>query len=58
MRSLDLSGDLASARREAREQWIAQRDAKTATPAVDAVERQSMEPTSSKLILPEDDRTL
>jgi len=58
VRSLDLSGDLASARREAREQWIAQRDAKTATPAVDAVEGQRMEPTSSKLILPEDDRTL
>jgi len=57
-RTLDLSGDLAAARREAREQWIAQRDAKTATPAVDAVEGQGREPTSSKLIRPDDDRTL
>jgi len=57
-RTLDLSGDLASARREAREQWIAQRDAKTATPAVDAVDGQGREPTSPKLILPDDDRTL
>ena len=57
-RTRDLSGELAAARREAREQWIAQRDAKTATPAVDAVNGQGREPTSPKLILPDDDRTL
>jgi hypothetical protein len=58
VRSLDLSGDLASARREAREQWIAQRDAQTATPAVNAVDGQGREPTAPTLILPDDDRTL
>ena len=56
-RALDLSGDLAAARRAAREQWLAQRDAKTATPAADAVEGQGREPPAPKLILP-DDHTL
>jgi ATP-dependent exoDNAse (exonuclease V) alpha subunit len=56
-RTLDLSGDLASARREAREQWLAQRDAKTATPA-DATERQDRGQPPPKLILPDDAHTL
>ena len=57
-RTLDLSGDLASARREAREQWLAQRDAKTATPAADTTEGQGREQPPPKLILPDDAHTL
>jgi len=57
-RTLDLSGDLAAARRAAREQWLAQRDAKTVTPAADATEGQGREPPPPKLILPDDDRAL
>lgn len=54
-RAIDLSGDLAAARREAREQWLAQRDSKSTTPIADVAEGQGKEPTRSKLILPDDD---
>ena len=57
-RALDLSGDLAAARRAAREQWLAQRDAETATTAADAMKGRGREPAAPKLILPDDQRTL
>ena len=56
--TLDLTSDLASARRDAREQWLAQRDAKAAAPAAEATEGQGAERAAAKLILPDDDRSL
>ena len=56
--TLDLSGDLAAARRAAREQWLAQHDPKTGTPTANAVQGQGREPTPRNLILPDDDRAL
>jgi len=57
-RTLDLSGDLASARRDAREHWLAQREQESGSPESKAPDGQGREPQPSKLILPDDDRAL
>lgn len=51
--TLDLSGDLAAARRAAREQWLAQRDARNASPSADVTDGRGKDPLTPKLILPD-----
>jgi len=51
---LDLSGDLAAARRDAREQWLAQREQQqSALRPIPAAERNAEHP-APRLILPDD----
>lgn len=57
-RTLDLSGDLTAARRAAREQWLAQRMTRNASPPADHAEAPDKAAPTPKLILPDDDRAL
>jgi ATP-dependent exoDNAse (exonuclease V) alpha subunit len=56
-RALDLSGDLAAARRDARDQWLAQR-ASAPEPGQEQTVEANDAKAPSRIVLPDDDRAL